>query len=334
MREWELDPLFAAAEVVQDSADRMDSVFRLLFHEQSLASGDQMDKQLLSSIEYHKRDLATALETAKWQLEDFEREVKFSARADKSMLKQNVIRRHMQFIGAIRGQITQLEQNMNSSAENLLRNVNLNEEDRDGFALFLLGKEPIKHMVDEEPEDNAILGRRLGPDMSSSSKEDFDKKKAGQIASLIADEIQYLDRNLELKIFQTVMDLGPSVSFEEANINNGGYGEEGNWDLEANHANGRSYLQKNNLRGYFGRTNIFESLGTFLSTHKRRFSRSLTKRFKDGEELTQYPSFDNIHRGMQQFRIAGLGIVEKNSRDLYIGFKPDIIQYHLYWRCF
>lgn len=46
----------------------MESIFHLLLHEQSLAEGDNIDEKVLSSIEYHRRDLATTLETAKWQV--------------------------------------------------------------------------------------------------------------------------------------------------------------------------------------------------------------------------------------------------------------------------
>lgn len=46
----------------------MESVFRILLHEQKSAQGDSLDAKLLSSIEYHKRDLVTCLETARWQV--------------------------------------------------------------------------------------------------------------------------------------------------------------------------------------------------------------------------------------------------------------------------
>ncbi|KAK9289802.1 hypothetical protein L1049_007962 [Liquidambar formosana] len=100
--QWESDPLFSAAEVVQDSADRMESIFRLLLHEQSLVQGNRPDPKLLASIEYHRRDLATTLETAKWQLEDFEKAVSLSAITDKSRMREDVNSRHKQFIVAIR----------------------------------------------------------------------------------------------------------------------------------------------------------------------------------------------------------------------------------------
>ncbi|PQQ18403.1 hypothetical protein Pyn_23497 [Prunus yedoensis var. nudiflora] len=116
LHQWESDPLFAAAEVVQDSADRMESVFRLLLHELSLIQGDCPDLKLLVSIYYHKRDLATTLETAKWQLEDFERAVSFSAVAGKPQLREDVISRHNQFIRAIREQILYVEKNLEGTS--------------------------------------------------------------------------------------------------------------------------------------------------------------------------------------------------------------------------
>lgn len=68
LHKWESDPLFSAAEVVQDSTDRMESVYRLLLHEQGLVHAEHPDSRLLTSVNYHRRDLATILETTKWQV--------------------------------------------------------------------------------------------------------------------------------------------------------------------------------------------------------------------------------------------------------------------------
>ncbi|KAF9598726.1 hypothetical protein IFM89_031394 [Coptis chinensis] len=68
-RQWESDPLFSAAEVVQDSADRMESIYRNLLHEQSLVEAES------TSLDYHRRDLATALGTTKWQPSGFNDEI-------------------------------------------------------------------------------------------------------------------------------------------------------------------------------------------------------------------------------------------------------------------
>ncbi|KAL7092226.1 hypothetical protein ACP275_12G152600 [Erythranthe tilingii] len=298
MRDWESDPLFAAAEVVQDSADRMESIFRHLLHEQSLVQGDRIDEKIPSSSKYHSRDLATTLETAKWQLEDFEREVNASAVADISQRKQNVITRHLQFIAAIREQIARVEKSMSTSVGNSLRNMNFNEQDRDGLALFLSGGNPVKHIADQESEDNDILRKFLDPNVSSSSKEDIDEKKTSETMSLKANEIVCLEHNSELREnFPTTVDLGPSSS-GQANYDR--Y-EEGTWDLEANESKHKSYSQKNNLRGYYGRINIFGSLGNIMPALENRANRSLTKRLKDGEEHRQSPLYSNVRPGMLRY---------------------------------
>ena len=47
---------------------RMESIFRFLLHELGLVQDDFPDPKLHASIDYHKRELATTLETAKWQV--------------------------------------------------------------------------------------------------------------------------------------------------------------------------------------------------------------------------------------------------------------------------
>ncbi|KAJ8499203.1 hypothetical protein OPV22_009755 [Ensete ventricosum] len=151
---WESDPLFSAAEVVQDSADRMESAFRMLLHEQKSVQGDSSDSKLLSSIEYHKRDLVTCLETARWQLEDFERAVTLAALSDTSNSRENAISKFRQFIRAIREQVSQVERTVKDSAmEDFNRtspSMNLNEHDRDGLALFLSDGDEIVELKTEE----------------------------------------------------------------------------------------------------------------------------------------------------------------------------------------
>lgn len=77
--------------------------------------------------------------------------------ADKSQVKRTVIMRHLQFIRAIREHIILVEQTMSTSFGNSLRNMHLNEQDRDGLAFFLSGEKPVKHIADKEQEDNGIL---------------------------------------------------------------------------------------------------------------------------------------------------------------------------------
>ncbi|KAH6797588.1 SOUL heme-binding family protein [Perilla frutescens var. hirtella] len=268
----------------------MESIYRLLLHEQkSLIEGDHKYGKLLSSVEHHRLDLATALETAKWQLEDFEREANSLAFVDKSQVKKNVITRHQQFIRAIREQIGLVEQSMNTSLGNSLRNMLLNEQDRNGLAVFLSGEKPTKHIANKELEDNDILRRFLDPTVSSSSREVNNGGKDGE-------NMSFLDHN-ENSI--TKMDFGSSSSVEEANY--GRYDEEGTWDLEASGPEARSYLQNNKLRDYSRRMNIFGSFGNFLSIYGRRASRNFIKRLKDGEEQMQSPIYRNSQHRMQRY---------------------------------
>ena len=49
---------------------RMESVYRILLHEQSLVQETHHpDQRLLASLQSHRRQLATSLETVKWQVD-------------------------------------------------------------------------------------------------------------------------------------------------------------------------------------------------------------------------------------------------------------------------
>ncbi|CAI0462256.1 unnamed protein product [Linum tenue] len=134
----------------------MDSLFRLLVHDQSLLQEDHSDPKLLDTINYHKRDLVTILETVKWQLEDFERAVNASALADKSRLKEEVIARHRQFIKAIKEHIKLIEERIEGPSMRKNSWVNLNDQDMDGLALFLDPTSALSLTGDEIVEQGRI----------------------------------------------------------------------------------------------------------------------------------------------------------------------------------
>ncbi|XP_020262020.1 uncharacterized protein LOC109838022 isoform X2 [Asparagus officinalis] len=174
---WESDPLFCAAEVVQDSADRMESVYRSLLHEQKLALDDPSDGKLFSSLQSHRRDLTTALETTRWQLEDFEREVNFAALSDESKSREIAILKHKQFIRAIREQILQVEKSVQDSSKEYPRSypqwTNLDEQDKDMLTSFLSGSNlrdhssnyntgsKIMRSIDSDTDTNDIVELKL-----------------------------------------------------------------------------------------------------------------------------------------------------------------------------
>ncbi|KAF2930996.1 hypothetical protein DAI22_05g178100 [Oryza sativa Japonica Group] len=136
---WEADPLFPAAECVQDSADRMEGVYRLLLHERKLIQDDTSHTKRRVSMQY-ERDVCTALGTTKWQLEQFEREVNAAALSNKSNSRENAILQFRQFIRAIAEQISQVEDSLESLRNDSIRTPKhsyLTEHDGDELASFL-----------------------------------------------------------------------------------------------------------------------------------------------------------------------------------------------------
>uniref|UniRef100_A0A7N0TH42 Syntaxin 6/10/61 N-terminal domain-containing protein n=1 Tax=Kalanchoe fedtschenkoi TaxID=63787 RepID=A0A7N0TH42_KALFE len=134
---WQKDAFFAAAEEVQQSADIMESAYRLWEKERSkgLARED---------LDELRRELQTALGTAKWQLEEFDKAVSLSHKTSRSDNSQT---RHRQFVAAIESQISRVEaalqESLNESGGEPLRWVHLNKEECDDLAMFLSGTSKI-----------------------------------------------------------------------------------------------------------------------------------------------------------------------------------------------
>ncbi|KAG4932434.1 hypothetical protein JHK87_046436 [Glycine soja] len=130
---WRKDGFFSAAEEVQESADIMESAYRAWLREKRERSTPEELNELC-------RELQTALGTAKWQLEEFDKAVRLSYRHHGD---DNTSTRHRQFISAIESQITQVEAALRESyieeGKQPLRWVNLDEEERDDLAAFLSG---------------------------------------------------------------------------------------------------------------------------------------------------------------------------------------------------
>lgn len=160
---WEKDPFFSAAEEVQESADRMESNYRTWIHE-AKADTDYLDEI--------RRDLQTALGTAKWQLEEFERAVR-SSYVNNSSKEAEL--RHTQFIDAITNQITTVENSLRETAVgegktgNALPWVRLDEGERDELAQFLSGFTSVD--LNNSPDFNTKERRQLEmvPDCSRNS---------------------------------------------------------------------------------------------------------------------------------------------------------------------
>lgn len=133
---WQKDVFFSAAEEVQNSADIMESVYRTWLRERK----DGIESEDANEL---RRELQTALGTAKWQLDEFERAIRLS---HGYRTKDNTTTRHKQFITAIEDQIsrveTALKDSLTKEGNEPLRWVNLDEEERDDLAVFLSGSSP------------------------------------------------------------------------------------------------------------------------------------------------------------------------------------------------
>ncbi|XVF47704.1 hypothetical protein PTKIN_Ptkin03bG0132100 [Pterospermum kingtungense] len=129
---WQKDAFFSAAEEVQESADIMESAYRMWIKERE-------GLKFAHSTELGT-DLQTALGTAKWQLEEFERAIKLSHGHHCDDITAT---RHRQFIAAIESQICRVEAALKGASieegKQPLRRVNLDEEECDDLATFLFG---------------------------------------------------------------------------------------------------------------------------------------------------------------------------------------------------
>ncbi|KAH7671746.1 t-snare proteins protein [Dioscorea alata] len=129
---WQKDVFFSAAEEVQESADTMESMYRMWLrsHSDGFSFDDSNDL---------RRDLHAALGTAKWQLEAFERAVGLSHQSLSS--EDAAISRRQQFIDTIKNQISCLEKALSDSHIEGRKHpfwlVQLDEEERDDLAAFL-----------------------------------------------------------------------------------------------------------------------------------------------------------------------------------------------------
>ncbi|CAK9329837.1 unnamed protein product [Citrullus colocynthis] len=144
---WQKDAFFSAAEEVQESADILESTYRAWLRE-------RRSRLTVENLDEFTRELRTALGTAKWQLEEFEKAVRLSYRKHGDVTK---LERHRQFIDAIENQILCVEASLREyfieEGKQPLKWVNLNEEECDDLAAFLSGTTPtIRGPKDENPE--------------------------------------------------------------------------------------------------------------------------------------------------------------------------------------
>ncbi|XP_019152998.1 PREDICTED: syntaxin-61-like [Ipomoea nil] len=149
---WEKDPFFSAAEEIQESADRMETIYRTWVHAVK-------DKSNIWNCEELRRDLKTALGTTQWQLEEFDRAVKSSYTSSSA---DDAEHRHQEFVFAIDCQIKKVAGSLTESDVSQGKPpspwVRLDKGERDELALFLTGPTGLAADNDKELMEMEKLG--------------------------------------------------------------------------------------------------------------------------------------------------------------------------------
>ncbi|XP_061361568.1 uncharacterized protein LOC133305376 [Gastrolobium bilobum] len=191
---WRKDAFFSAAEEVQESADIMESAFRAWLRVRRESSTSKELNELC-------RELQTALGTAKWQLEEFEKAVRLSYR---HLGDDNTATRHRQFISAIESQISQVEAALKESyieeGKQPLRWVNLDEEERDDLAAFLSGTCQSMQSSKDECTVTASLKSSLQEKQVNKEDKNVVNKNTDYVIEIKADAVS---RNSDDVVSQT-----------------------------------------------------------------------------------------------------------------------------------
>ncbi|KAK1268443.1 hypothetical protein QJS04_geneDACA006332 [Acorus gramineus] len=196
---WEKDPFFAAAEEVQESSDRSPSLFEQCRMESVYRKWNHERKNQSNSYEI-RRELQTALGTAKWQvlmkLEEFERAVRTNDGSLSTSTEDGTTARRDQFVAAIGHRISLVEAVLEESAIGdggaSLRWVCLDEGERDELALFLSCPPPSNENV-------VSIAPPHGHRRAVSASTDF-----GMWKSFVVD-----DEEAQRRSFDGRSDLGP-----------------------------------------------------------------------------------------------------------------------------
>uniref|UniRef100_A0A0E0M6P4 Syntaxin 6/10/61 N-terminal domain-containing protein n=1 Tax=Oryza punctata TaxID=4537 RepID=A0A0E0M6P4_ORYPU len=148
---WEKDPFFPAAEEVQESADRMESVYRRWLQERKEAGGGAVEAAERGgwgrAAGDLRRELHTALGTAKWQLDELQRAIKSNYSV--VLAGKDTRARHDDFVSAIAHRILEVENFLKESntteGRGPLSWVRLDEGEREELAHFLSAGTYQKH---------------------------------------------------------------------------------------------------------------------------------------------------------------------------------------------
>ncbi|KAJ1267925.1 hypothetical protein BS78_07G096200 [Paspalum vaginatum] len=208
LEQWQKDGFFQAAEEVQESADLMESVYRTWMRERSNDSSSD-------EVEDLQRELQTALGTAKWQLEQFERAV--SSSDDKYSLEVGTVARRQQFVVAIEDQISRVEKEINGSLmDNGSRGLNwvkLDDEERDDLVAFLSAPAEFYSEMKSTDSSYCIPSRQKNLSIAMSDHRD---------PALVIKDVHKVPPKEISRVKSDVCGLAEQLHGPRTNLNSGG----------------------------------------------------------------------------------------------------------------
>lgn len=196
-----------------------------------------------------------------------------AATSDKSQRKQIAISRHKQFIQAIAEQISQVSKSLSDMSS--LRNewVDLDEQDRDGFAMFLSGEKSVQNLAHNNVEDRSVMTMFLDPSSSSSFNNEIVEQKPGEYVSLDMSAFEQSDDvMLRDAASQHNLQIGSEVSEHDEKEN------------RVQEAKKISCSYRNKLGVFNSKINPLGSLKTLLLAYGTRGYWKFTKKWEDAEE--------------------------------------------------
>lgn len=295
---WEADPFFSAAEDVQDSADRLESAYRSWVSARSVTESDpSCGEDLGNSVDNLRRELQTALGTAKWQLDEFERAVK------SSYLGRDVdaSSRHNQFVVAIQSQISGIEKAINDSVtdegKKCHRWIQLDDHEKDDLALFLCGScennsnsveqksvNKTEEMVDLRLDDGHMLNRSGLRDFCDAGSDCGPDVNGYKETILINKESKFVVQLAEQKVADGQDDWQTGATIDRKNGNRKSSSDGavlGSWKIVIADENDEGKTVESQSKESPTRLNLWDLTNKLGLAAKLKWSKSGLKRWKD-----------------------------------------------------
>lgn len=216
------------------------------------------------------------------------------ATSDKSQRKQIAISRHKQFIGAIAGQISQVSQSLEDTS--LVRNewADLDEQDRDGFAMFLSGGNSVQDVAHHNIEDRSMMTMFLDPSSSTSFNNEIVEQKPGEYVSL---DMSAFEQSENVVLRNVASQYNVQIGSEVSEHN-----EKEDWVQEAKKADSKNNSHGNKLGVFYNKIKTLGSFRNVLSAYGTRGYRKFTKKWEDAEE--QGHSWNDIFHATQGMQVV------------------------------